>query len=127
MSYIDPDQLHGAMNDLNSAINDNSAALTAKGLAPAVLQTRLKTIQDDLSGKKGVRDKKKTELTNAQIDFASAAAGNYAEFSDLIDTVAGGVGKKTPEGDRVLNYRTHVTGGSHHAKTTPATAPAPAN
>ena len=45
--------------------------------------------------------------------------------SDLIDTVAGGVGKHTPASEQVLGYRTHVTGGSHHAKKTPAPAPTP--
>jgi len=125
MSYIDPDALHGAMNDLNTAIADNAATLTAKGVTPATLQANIKTIQDDLSDKKGIRDKTKTDLANAQADFAQAAADNYAAFSDLIDTVAGGVGKKTPEGSRVLGIRVHLNATPAHAQT-PAPAPAAA-
>ncbi len=124
MSYIDPDLLHGAMNDLDTAITDNAAILTANGIVPATLQTKLKTIDDDLSGKKGIRDKKKTELANAQSDFAQAASDNYANFSNLIDAVAGGLGKKTPEGLRVLGYRKHVTGSDQHASPQPVPAAA---
>ena len=126
MSYIDPDQLLGAMNDLDTFIADNAAALNAKGLVPATLQVNLQTINDDLSAKKGIRDKKKTELTSAQQDFAQAAADNYTAFSDLIDTVAGAVGKKTPAGDQVLGYRKHLNATTSHTSTPAPAATTPA-
>jgi hypothetical protein len=125
MSYIDPDALHGAMNDLNTAITDNTATLTASGQTPATLQAKLKTLSDDLSGKKGIRDKAKTDLAIAQQDFVESASDNYAAFSDLIDTVAGGVGKKTPAGNRILTIRAHLNAAPRSA-TSPAPAPAAA-
>jgi hypothetical protein len=123
MSYIDPDALHGAMNDLNTAITDNSATLTAGGQTPATLLAKLKTLSDDTGGKKGVRDLAKTNLAVAQKTFAKSASDNYAAFSDLIDTVAGGVGKKTPAGKRILNIRAHLNAAP---RTSSSPAPAPA-
>lgn len=122
MSHIDPDALVGAMTDLNTAIADNSTALTAKGFTPATLQTRLKAMQDGLSGKKGARDKKKSELATAQTEYTDAATNCYSDFSDLVDTVAGGLGKKTPEGARVLEYRKHINASPTH-RANPSTDP----
>jgi hypothetical protein len=120
MSYVDPDALHGAMNDLNVAITDNAATLTANGTTPATLQAKLKTLSDDLSGKKGIRDKAKTDRLTAQQAFAASAVDNYTAFSDLIDSAASGVGKKTPAGKRILGIRVHL-----NATPRSATAPAP--
>jgi|GEM_PF-4581228 len=125
MSYIDPDALHGAMNDLNTAITDNAATLTSNGQTPATLQAKLKTISDDLGGKKGIRDKVKTDLAIAQQAFVKSASDNYAAFSDLIDAAAGGVGKKTPAGNRILAIRVHLNATPRSA-TSPAPAPAAA-
>jgi hypothetical protein len=122
MSYIDPDLLHGALTDVSTFITNNAAAITAKGVVnPAALATTATAIQTNLSGTKGIRDQKKTEHSVAQQNYVASAAENYTDFSDLIDTLAGAVGKQTPAGIQVLGYRTHVTGGSHHAK--PAAAP----
>lgn len=120
MSYIDPDALHGAMNDLDTAIDDNSATLTANGTVPATLQTRLTAISDDLGGKKGIRDKAKSDLAVAQQNFVKSGADNYDAFSNLIDAAAGGVGKKTPAGKRILAIRAHL-----NAEHTHHSAPAP--
>ena len=105
MSYVDPDALHGAMSDLGTAIDDNTATLTANGVTPATLQTKLTAIQGDLGAKKGARDLKKTALDNAQADFVKSGSDNYDAFSNLIDAASGGVGKKTPEGKRILAIR----------------------
>jgi hypothetical protein len=126
MSYIDPDLLHGALTDVGTFITNNSAAITAGGVTVASLSTKATAIQTSLSGTKGIRDQQKAALAVAQQNFAASAATNYTAFSDLIDTLAGAVGKHTPAGQQVLGYRTHVTGGSHHAKATPATAAATA-
>ncbi len=125
MSYIDPDALLGALNDLNTAVADNTPALTTNGLTPATIQAKLKSMGDDLSVKRSVRDKIKTDLANAQDDFVQSAGDNYSDFSDLIDTVAGALGKKTPEGDRVLGYRRHLNASTSH-NSAPAPAPAAA-
>jgi hypothetical protein len=126
MAHIDPDALHGAMSDLKTAITDNADTMTTNGVSPATLQTRLETIQADLGTKKGARDKKKTELTNSQTAFVSSASDNYTAFSDLIDAAASGVGKKTPEGKRILAIRVHLN--ATPARTTaPASAPAAAS
>jgi hypothetical protein len=125
MSYIDPDALHGAMNDLNNAITDNAATLTAGGTTPATLQAKLKTISDDLGGKKGSRDLAKTNLSVAQQAFVKSASDNYAAFSDLIDSAASGVGKKTPAGNRILSIRVHLNATPRSA-TSPAPTPAAA-
>jgi hypothetical protein len=126
MSYIDPDQLHGAMTDLGTFITNNSATITAKGGNPAMFTTNLTGIQGDLSTKKGIRDNQKTVLATAQQNFATSAATNYTAFSDLIDAIAGSVGKHTPAGEQVLAIRTHVTGGGHHAKPAATSATPPA-
>jgi hypothetical protein len=120
MSYIDPDALHGAMNDLDTAIDDNSATLTANGTVPATLQTKLAAISTDLGGKKGIRDKAKSDLDTAQQNFVKSGADNYDAFSDLIDSAVGGVGKKTLAGKRILAIRAHL-----NAKHTHASAPVP--
>jgi hypothetical protein len=123
MSYIDPDALHGAMNDLNTAITDHAATLTANGLTPATLQARLKSLSDDLGGKKGVRDLKKADLATAQQNFATSATANYKTFSDLIDAVAGSLGKSTPAGDRVTAIRVRLNAPvQHHATSAAAKA-----
>jgi hypothetical protein len=122
MSYIDPDLLHGALTDVGTFITNNSAAITTGGVTPASLSTKATAIQSNLSSTKGIRDQQKTALTVAQQNFAASATTNYTAFSDLIDTLAGAVGKHTPLGQQVLGYRTHVTGGSHHAKAAPAPA-----
>ena len=127
MSYIDPDQLHGALDSLIACVGTNSAALTAKGVNPATMTASLTGIRDDLSSKKDIRDKKKTELAQAQADFASAASDNYSGFSDLVDALAGALGKKTPAGDQVLNYRKHLNATPNHASPQPAPAAAAAH
>jgi hypothetical protein len=127
MSYIDPDQLHGAMTDFGTFITNNSAAITAKGLNPTMIGTSLTAIQTDLSGKKGVRDQQKTVLATAQQDFAGSAATNYTAFSNLIDTVAGAVGKETPAGKQVLGYRKHLNSTSNHSSSQPAATPTPSH
>jgi len=121
MSYVDPDALHGSMSDLNQAIDDNAAALTANGTNPATVQASVTAIQTELGTAKAVRDKAKTALTNGQNAFANVGSGNYDKFSSIIDSVAGALGKKTPEGKRVLAIRKRLH--SRSAKTAP---PAPA-
>jgi hypothetical protein len=120
MSYIDPDQLNGAMTDLGIFITTNSAAITAKGLNPVTVGASVTTIQTDLAGKKGIRDQKKTDLATAQTNFAASATTNYTAFSDLIDTVAGAMGKQTPEGLQVLGYRKHLNAAPQTHASTPA-------
>jgi hypothetical protein len=109
------------MSDLNKAIDDNAATLTANGTIPATVQTAVTAIQDELGTAKAVRDKAKTALTNGQAAFAYVASANYDKFSTIIDNVAGGLGKKTPEGKRVLAIRKHL-----HSKSAKATPPTPA-
>jgi hypothetical protein len=49
MSYIDPDQFHGALNSTITFLKDadNQADLTAGGVVPATLQTKLGGILSD--------------------------------------------------------------------------------
>jgi hypothetical protein len=54
-----------------------------------------------------------------------SASDNYAAFSDLIDSAASGVGKKTPAGNRILTIRVHLNATPSHT-TPPAPAPAAA-
>ncbi len=115
------------MTDLGTFITNNSAAITAKGAVPATFAANLTAIQSDLSGKKGVRDNQKTVLATAQQNFAGSAAANYTAFSDLIDAVAGVVGKHTPAGEQVLGYRKHLNATTSHASSTPAPAASPAH
>ena len=125
MSYIDPDALHGSMSDLNKAIDDNAATLTANGTTPATVQTAVTAIQTELGTAKAARDKAKTALTNSQAAYGNVATVNYDKFSTIIDNVAGALGKKTPEGKRVLAIRKHLHSKSAKA-TPPASAAAPA-
>jgi hypothetical protein len=114
MSYIDPDQLHGALDGLITFVGNNSANLTTKGLDPTKVTTSLTTIRDDLSGKKDVRDQKKTDLATAQQAFANSASNNYASFSSTVDAIAGALGKTTPLGKQALNYRKHLNATTTH-------------
>ena len=124
MGYIDPDLLHSAMDDFTTLITDNDAVIAAKGLNTATVKANLATINTDLTGKKGLRDKQRTILTTAQQDFAGSASNNYTAFSDTIDAVAGAVGKKTPLGKQVLKLRKHVLGGNRQPAVQPAAATA---
>ncbi len=65
MSYIDPDQLHGELDNLVTFVGDNAATLTTKGLNTETIQARLNAVSDDLTGKKTARDTRKTELAKA--------------------------------------------------------------
>jgi hypothetical protein len=125
MSYIDPDQLHGVLNDFIGFVKDpdNAAALTAAGTNPTTVQTNLTNLQSDLDGKKQARDKQKTMLKTTQDTFASSATTNYTAFSNAVDAVAGALGKTTPAGQQVLGYRKTLNAAPQH-HTTPATAPA---
>jgi hypothetical protein len=119
MSYIDPDQLHGALDGLITFVGNNSASLTTKGMDPTKTTANLTTIRDDLSGKKDIRDQKKTDLMTAQQAFANSAAANYASFSSEVDAIAGGLGKSTPEGKQALNYRKHLNATTTHTNPSP--------
>jgi hypothetical protein len=127
MSYIDPDQLHGALDGLITFVGNNSAALTAKGLTTATVTTNLTTMRDDLKGKKDVRDQKKTDLMTAQQTFAASAANNYTAFSSAVDAIAGALGKTTPAGLQALDYRKHLNAAPQHHSSQPAATPAPAH
>jgi hypothetical protein len=127
MSYIDPDQFHGALNSTITFLKDadNQADLTAGGVVPATLQTKLGGILSDQETKKAARDKAKTAHTTAQGDFADGATTNYAAYSSAIDAIAGALGKNTPKGRQVLGYRHHLNENAH--KQAPQPAPAPAS
>ena len=123
MSYIDPDQLHGALDGLITFTGNNAAAITAGALDPAKVTTILTGIRDGLKGKKDIRDQKKTDLATAQQAFATAAANNYTAFSSEVDAIAGALGKTTPLGRQVLNYRIHLNAmPPHHTPPPPPTA-----
>lgn len=126
MSYIDPDLLHGELDNFITFVGNNTAALTTAGFNATTVQTNLTTIKTDLSGKKTTRDNQKTVLALAQQAFGTSATTNYAAFSNAIDAVAGALGKQTPAGKQVLNYRKHVTGSDAHASPTPVPATVPA-
>ncbi len=124
MSYIDPDQFHGALNSTITFLKDadNQAELTAGGVVPATLQTKLGGLLADQETKKSTRDKAKTAHTTAQGAFADGAAKNYAAYSSVIEAVAGALGKATPKGKQVLGYRHHLNANAHKQ----AAAPSPA-
>ncbi len=126
MAYIDPDLLHSNFDSLTSFITDNGAALTASGLVPATVMTNLAGADTDLTAKKKVRDANKTALAISQQTFADSAAVNYKTFSNGVDVVAGALGKETPLGKQVLQFRKNVTGADHHTHHEPAPAPAAA-
>jgi hypothetical protein len=119
MSYIDPDQLHGALDGLITFVGNNSAILTTNGMDPTKATANLTGIRDDLSGKKDIRDEKKTDLETAQLAFANSAATNYTSFSSTVDAVAGALGKTTPLGKQALNYRKHLNASTTHATPEP--------
>jgi hypothetical protein len=123
MSYIDPDQLHGALDGMIAFIGNNADALTAKGLNPTTVTTGLTTIRDDLGGKKSIRDQKKTDLKVAQQVFADSASANYTAFSNAVDTVSGALDKTSPAGQQVLDFRKHLNATPQHHSPAPPTPP----
>jgi hypothetical protein len=125
MSYIDPDQLHGAVDDLIAHVTSSAAALTAGGTDPTVISAKLTAIRDDVQSKKSVRDAKKADLAVAQQAYAASAAKNYTDFSSTVDAIAGALGKMTPAGKQALGYRSRLNATSqHHAAAAPAAPPA---
>jgi len=128
-SHVDPDAFHGAVDELISHVNDtdNSASLTANGVDPTKIATKLGVIRDDVAAKKAVRDKLKVQLEAAQQDYAASAASNYTSFSGQIDAVSGGLGKGTPAGKQALQIRVHLNAApTHHDSPAPAAATASA-
>ena len=125
MAYIDPDLLHSNFDSLTTFITDNGATLTAKGLNPATVTANLSGANNDLTEKKKDRDADKTTLATSQQAYADSAAVNYKTFSNEVDVVAGALGKETPLGKQVLQFRKNVTGANHHASPQPAPAPTP--
>jgi hypothetical protein len=123
MAYIDPDLLHSNFDSLTAFITDNGATLTAKGLNDDTVKASLSGANDDLTGKKKERDANKTALATSQQAYADSAAVNYKAFSNGVDEVAGALGKETPLGKQVLQFRKNVTGASHHASPQPAPSP----
>jgi len=124
MSYIDPDQLHGALDGMIAFVGNNAATLTTKGLNPTTVTTGLTTIRDDLGGKKSIRDQKKTDLKVAQQAFADSASANYTAFSNAVDTVAGALDKTSPAGQQVLDFRKHLNAAPQHHSSAPPAPPA---
>jgi hypothetical protein len=122
MSYIDPDQFHGVIDEIITHVDNNAAALTAGGLDPAVTKNKLATIRDDVAGKKNVRDAKKTDLAVAQQAYAASASNNYTAFSNLVDVIAGALGKTTPAGVQALGYRKTLNAVTTHRTPAPAAA-----
>lgn len=127
MSHVDPDLLYGAFADLNGVLEnaDNIQTITTNGADPVALKTRVTGLKDALGKKRIARDDAKVEYEEAQHDFAGAAGSSYDDFSNLIDTISGALGKKTPAGKQVLAYRKHVTGSDKHQSPTPAPTPSP--
>ena len=123
MAYIDPDLLHSNFDSLTTFITDNGATLTAKGLNGDTVKANLSGANSDLTEKKKDRDADKTALATSQQAFADSAAVNYKTFSNQVDVVAGALGKETPLGKQVLQFRKNVTGSNHHASPQPAPAP----
>jgi hypothetical protein len=107
--HVDPEELLGSIDTLMKFIDDNTAALTAKGLTGATIKTSLTGIRTDLFGKYTTRNNARTALTNAQKNFEKSGNDNYKVFSDAVDIVAGAMGKLTPEGKQVLKMRKNVT------------------
>ncbi len=127
MSYIDPDQFHGALNSTITFLKDadNQADLTAGGVVPATLQTKLGGILSDQETKKAARDKAKTAATTAQGVFADGATNELCRLQQRIEAIAGALGKDTPKGKQVLGYRHHLNENAH--KQAPQPAPAAAS
>lgn len=125
MASIDPDLLHSNFDSLTAYIADNGAALTAKGLVPATVSASLAGADTDLTAKKKVRDADKTALEISQQAYVGSATVNYKTFSNGVDVVAGALGKDTPAGKQVLQFRKNVTGADHHTHPAPAPAAEP--
>jgi hypothetical protein len=106
---VDPEELLGSIDTLSKFIDDNTAALTAKGLTGATIKTSLTAIRTDLFAKYTTRNNARTSLTNAQSLFNTSGTTNYKTFSDAIDIVSGAMGKLTAEGKQVLKMRKNVT------------------
>ena len=126
MAYVDPDLLHSNFDSLATFITDNGATLTAKGLNPTTVTANLAGANTDLTDKKKDRDANKTALATSQQAFADSAAVNCKTFSNQVDVVAGALGKETPLGKQVLQFRKNVTGSNHHPSLQPAPAAAAA-
>lgn len=128
-NHVDPDAFHGAVDELITHVNDtdHSATLTANGVDPVKISAKLGVIRDDVAAKKAVRDKFKSQLEAAQLDYDASAAQNYTGFSGQIDAVSGGLGKGTPAGKQALQIRVHLNAApTHHASPAPAAASVPA-
>jgi hypothetical protein len=93
MSYIDPDLLHGELDNFITFVGNNTAALTTAGFNATTVQTNLTTIKTDLSGKKTTRDNQKTALAVAQASLRHQRDDQLRRFQQRHRRRGGRVGQ----------------------------------
>ena len=107
MAYKVPSVL-GAIDLFKQFVTANTAAITAKGMTPATINTSLDGLKTALEQKETEQEGAKTALKNATNALEAQSELSYDGFSSLVDFVAGGLGKKTNLAKQLLKLRGNV-------------------
>ena len=104
------------MKNLLKVLTDYPAEIAAGDVNAAGIIAKLTVMETDHGVKKQARDNDKIRLAGSQSTYEGSARTKYTAFSDIVDLMAGAVGKNTPLGQHILNQRKNLTGSTpHHA------------
>ena len=118
----DPEEFTGCIKNLLKALGDYPAEFTAGEINVLGVTAKLNGIDTAHGAKKQARDNDKIKLAGSQSAYEASGRNNYKAFSDLVDLMAGAVGKSTPLGQHILNQRKNLTGSNqHHAGSSSST------
>lgn len=107
MAYKVPSVL-GAIDLFKQFVTANSAAITAKGMTPATINTGLDGLKTALEQKETDQEGAKTAMKNATLALNAQSILSYDGFASLVDFVAGGLGKKTNLAKQLYKIRGDV-------------------
>ncbi len=93
------------------------------GVDPAALKARLATAKSGILTTDAAKEEAHDTAQAATRTADDAEQRGYDTVTSVIDTAAGGLGKKTSDGKRILELR--ATANKERKRTRPAPAPAP--
>ncbi|MBI5684526.1 MAG: hypothetical protein HZC54_05570 [Verrucomicrobia bacterium] len=123
MTNLQIDDVLGFGNLLRAAANEHKAKMVANDYDPTAKIASTTTTGNTLGDKKAQAKSAQIEATRKVDEAESLKQSYYDDLSSWCETMAGAVGKSTPEGKAILAIRANLKG---RGPNTPApTPPAP--
>ncbi len=95
----------GLIEQVDTLITHNSAALTAAGIDPAALKTRLSTAKAGILTSDSAKEEAHILAERSTETADTAEQTGYDDTTSVVDAVAGALGKKSDSGKQVLALR----------------------